>query len=193
MVKWNNQYPQEFKTLRWQIRAASEFIHPYQTITWIYQFSMSSIDSLPNVPPYSLYGPGRRRLKDAYLNKPIILGVFWWPYPPNPPGMLVVKGYNFGEQGQNVPQNVSVCLHYTATTSHIDSNGNIVQDRKSYGTQTDVKFVAGLQELWIPFNSIPQIDINAELEVAVRNTKRKVSYYVSNYPDARCDPYFPEI
>ena len=51
--------------------------------------------------------------------------------------------------------------------------GNIVQDRKSYRTQTDVKFVAGSQELWIPFNSIPQIDINAELEVAVRNTKEK--------------------
>ena len=43
--------------------------------------------------------------------------------------MLVVKGYNFGQQAQNVPQNVSVYLHYTATTTFTDENGEIKQEK----------------------------------------------------------------
>ena len=166
--------PAAFRRLQWQLRAADPVLP--NAVTWLYQWSMSDINGVPHPE----YRPGRRKLKYDYLNKPIILGVFWWHYPPNPPGMLVVKGYNFGEQGKKA----LIYLHYT------DFNGV----KKYYSTEAEVKFVGDKEEMWLPFTGVvAQIDHNREMEAAVKNKNGLVGYYVSNNPESKCEPLFPEV
>jgi len=167
--------PQDFKTLRWQIRAVEE--NTSKIITWIHNWGMmSSVSGF-----YPETASQRLALKKDYQNKPIILSVFQWNYN-NQPHMFI-KGYNFGVPGDLA----GLYVHYYSTDGTY---------KKAQFMGTNMIFDSGLnkfKEIRVNMNQFQNLNWNKPIEVAVQNKGSNWSFYKSNNPESEPDPSFPEI
>jgi hypothetical protein len=161
--------PADIKQLSWQIRAVQE--KTSKSITWIHQWSFLSLSALSQT-----LTDRRNALRNVYLTKPQIFTAFQW----YTPASLVIKGYNFGDNNDLV----AVYIHY------LDS-GNTVHQFQIITTAiyTDKPYL----EIRIPMTSLPGLDFNKLLEIAVENKENQVGYYVNQNPDTQPDPVFSEI
>ena len=163
----------DINTLSWQIRATQDAVK--KIVTWIHQWSFTTIPLLDN---YAYYTPDlaaqRDILRADYLYKPIITAVFQWYDPPH----LTVKGYNFG----NIGNEVKVFLNYKTTDN---------QD-KYFETTTTIYDVHQLYyEFRIPLSEMPDFDWNKQFELGVENPSGYRGYYVLYNPESSPEPSFP--
>ena len=168
--------PTDIKTLSWQVRAVDGFVN--KKITWVYNWSLSSLPLLENNGPQYTpdYAIRRKQLRGDYLSRPIIVAAFTWYTPTN----FVIKGYNFGQPGEVV----DFYLHYQ----------NLAGQNKTFQTRSTLYNInQPVVELRIPISSIPEFDQTKSFQLAVKNTAGDVGYYVSDHPESAPDPDFPEI
>lgn len=174
-LPWINQQlpwpPSNLKTLSWQLRASDDLTD--KKITWVHTWGFSTIPPLNNYgSQYPAYLVSQRQaFKNDYLNKPIITAAFTWYTPVN----FVVKGYNFGSNGQAV----NFYLHYGG---------------KSFNQSLIINPTAqDLVEIHLPLASIPSFNPANQFELAIQNSAGEVGYYVSQTPETAATPSFPEI
>jgi len=167
--------PPDFKTLRWQVRAAAENVT--KMITWIHIWSMYSVN--PNYYPETY--PQRVALKNEYLHKPVIIAVFQWNHN-NTPHMFV-KGYNFG----NVGDNLGLYVHYYSTDG-VNRSAQVIGANMLFDSGSNA-----FKEIRVNMNQFPNLDWNRPIEVAVQNKEAFWSYYRSQNPESNPDPSFSEI
>ncbi len=169
---WPPWPPTDIYTLTWQIRAIDDLVP--KKITWLYNWSFATLPLLNNFGG-NFYKPylatARAKLRSDYLNKPIIVAAITWYTPTN----FVVKGYNFGQNGESF----DLYLHYGGKRFHTTINLDSVSS-----TVTEVR---------IPLDSIPNFNPNNPFYVAIKNSESSVGYYNSSRPEFSPEGDFTEI
>lgn len=160
----------DFKRLSWQIRAVDDLVT--NMITWIHQWSMTTIPMLNNYGE-NYYKPefvaGRTKLKADYQSTPII------EYPFAYGANYYIKGYNFGSVGDKVV----VYIRNAGTVHRVETNVTSFTDPgETYSI------------LAFPLTRLPNFDENQDREIAVQNLENKVGYYKSYDLSSVIDPVF---